>query len=102
MNTATDAGVVAQLPRGRIDSEQQEAIVKLDPVRERLEELEHLYAESIEAQDSFSEAIKVTAEASGLLAKSLRKFIVARVQEKTDERQRECEQLAFLFEELTT
>lgn len=91
---------VAQLPRGRKDSEQQEAVVKLEPLKERIEELEHLYAESVETADAFAEAVKETAERAGLLAKVVRKFIVARVRDNIDERQRESDQLCFLFDEL--
>lgn len=100
MDTAVTE-VTARLPRGRVDSDQQEAIVKLEPVKERLEELEHLYSEALEAKESFSDAIKATAEESGLLAKVLRKFVVARVREQLDEKERECEQLTFLFEEFS-
>jgi len=97
MNTTIE---VLHLPRGRIDANQQEAIVKLDPVKERIVELEELYANAIQAKEDFSEAVKVTAEASGLIAGVLRKFVVARVKDKQEERQRECEQLQFLFDEV--
>jgi hypothetical protein len=91
---------IGKPPRGRIDPDSQEAVVKLDIVQERLEELQRLYIASCQAADDFSQAIKSSAEESGLLAKVLRRFVVALADDKVEEKKRECEQLSFLFEEV--
>jgi len=100
MNTAIEGEVIAKQARGRIDSDGQEAIIKLDPVRAKIDELQHLYFESREAAEAFSDAIKAVAEEAGLNAKALRTFVKASVDDKLEEKQRECEQLTLLFEEV--
>ena len=97
---APDESIVASLTRGRKDHEQQEAVIKLAPIRERLHELEQLYREGVEASEAFADAVKETAEASGLLAKVVRKFVTARCRDEIDERKRENEQLTFLFDDI--
>jgi hypothetical protein len=87
-------------PRGRIDSDQQDAVIKLDPVREKVEYLEQLYGDSCAAAEEFAEAVKSVAEQSGLLAAVVRKFVVARASEKFDEKKRQCEQLSLLFDDV--
>jgi len=85
---------------GRKDGTGQDAVVTMDPVKERVEELIELYVKSGDAAAKFNEAIKTTAEKSGLLASTVRKFVVARAGEKFDEVKREVEQLALVFDEV--
>jgi hypothetical protein len=87
-------------PRGRIDHDQQDAVIKLEPVREKVEHLEMLYGVAVAAKDHFADAVKTVAEESGLLAAVVRKFVVARASEKFDEKKRQCEQLSLVFEEV--
>ena len=87
-------------PRGRIDSEGQDAKIELDAVRDKAEYLGQLYTDSCSAAEEFAEAVKAVAEQSGLLASVVRKFVVARASEKFDEKKRHCEQLSLLFDEV--
>jgi hypothetical protein len=99
LNTPADESVLLKLPRGRKDEDQQEVVIKLAPIRERLHELEQLYREGVDASEAFTDAVKETAEASGLLAKVVRKFVIARCRDEIEERKRENEQLSFLFDD---
>ena len=85
-------------PLGRVDSEGQEAVIKMGPVRDSIMELVNLYTEAGEAGDRLNDAIKATAEKSGLLAAVVRKFVVARAGEKYAEEARKVEQLSLIFE----
>ena len=53
-----------------------------------------------EAAEDFASAVKATAEASGLLASVVRRFVTARAGENFEEKARECEQLSLLFDEI--
>jgi len=99
MNAPADVNI-GKRPRGRLDSDQQEAVIKLEPVRDRIETLVQLYNDSQVAAQEFGEAVKEVAEEAGLLAKSVRKFVVAVACEKVEEQKRQCEQLSLLFDEI--
>jgi len=90
---------VAELKPARVH-EQQDAVIKLEPIRDRIEYLEQLYANARSAGDEFAEAVKAVAEEAGLLAAVVRKFVIARASEKFDEKKRQCEQLSLLFEDV--
>ena len=83
--------------KGRLNQDQQEAVINLAPVKERIEELERLYNRRLEASTAFGDAIKACAEKAGLNAGPLKKFVIARVKEKLPELQRDQDQLALLF-----
>lgn len=85
--------------RGRKDKLGQETIVDLKPVKERLEYLKDLYKKSKSSSTEFSDAVKATAEKSGLIASQVRKFVIAKASDKAQEVKREAEQLALLFDE---
>ena len=85
---------------GRKDATGQDAVIRMDPVKESVDELIELYVKSGDAAAKFNEAIKATAEKSGLLAATVRKFVVARAGEKFDEVKRQVEQLALVFDEV--
>lgn len=88
-------------PRGRREKgTNQEAVIQLAPIKERVEELVSLYNAAQSAGDEFAEAIKKAAEDSGLLAAVVRKFVVARAGEKYSEAKTSCEQLSLLFDEV--
>lgn len=101
MNTSARVVNVAALARVRVDHEDQEAVVKLDAVRENLHDLEQQYRDSVDTAEAFAEAIKAVAEESGLFPKVLRRFVIARVKDQIRERKRECDQLFFLFDEIS-
>jgi len=85
-------------PLGRVDSEGQEAVIKMGPIKDNIMELVNLYTESNEAGAKLNDAIKATAEKSGLLASVVRKFVVARAGEKFAEEARRVEQLSLIFD----
>jgi len=85
--------------RGREDRG-QEAVIKLDPIKSQVDELVQLHRKAAEANDQYGEAIKATAEKSGLLASVVRKFVAARAGEKFTEEKKKAEQLSLLFEDV--
>jgi hypothetical protein len=87
-------------PRGRKDHDGQGAVVKLEPVRERIVYLVGLYRDSEAASTVLAEGIKDIAEKAGLQASVVRKFIAAKAGEKFAEKKRDCEQLSLLFKEV--
>jgi hypothetical protein len=86
--------------KGRKDRAGQEAVIKLAPVRERVDELVVLYQTYKQSGEDLNEGIKALAEASGLMAAVIRKFIVARAGENFTEKKREADQLSLVFEEV--
>jgi hypothetical protein len=87
-------------PRGRKGADKQEQVERPQIVDERIDELVRLKTKADEASEDFSNAIKKTAEDSGLLASVVRRFVVARAGENFQEKKRECTQLALLFDEV--
>jgi len=85
---------------GRKDTDKQEAVIELEIIRNRVEELVGLYRSSQEARGAFGDAIKAAAESSGLLAATVRKFVVARAGDDFGEAARKAAQLALVFEEV--
>jgi hypothetical protein len=98
MQTATDTGK-ARAPRGRKDRDKQEAVIEAAVVHEKILYLENLCRASISAADEFNDSIKAVAEKSGLMASVVRKYVVARVSDKVEDKRRESEQLSLLFTE---
>lgn len=72
----------------------------MDLVKEGIEDLIQLKVVADDASKEFADAIKATAEKSGVLASALRRFVIARAGEKFADRKRECEQLSLLFDEI--
>lgn len=87
-------------PVGRTDRSGQEAVIELGRVKENIQTLVDLYKLHEESGKDLNEGIKATAEKSGLLASTIRKFVVARAGERFAEKAREVEQLALVFEEV--
>jgi len=99
MQTQTDAGTPkSKQPRARKNRDKQEAVADADVLKKRIGELVHLYKEHQEADQVLNDAIKAAAEASGILASVVRKFVVARAGENFQEKAREVEQLQFVFQ----
>lgn len=86
--------------RGRKDADKQEQVIKTKIVKDRITELVQLKNNADSAANDFNDAVKKAAEDSGLLAATVRKFVVARAGEKFAEELRKCEQLNLLFEEV--
>lgn len=86
--------------RGRKDKEKQEKVVTLEPLRERLTNLITLHAQTRTASAEYSEAIKATAEATGLMASVVRSYVTAKAApDGLKDAKRKAEQLALVFGE---
>lgn len=85
---------------GRKDADKQEKVIELKIVRDRIDELIDLHNAAADAGAKFGNAIKSTAEKSGLLSATVRKFVVARAGEEFAETARRVQQLALVFEEV--
>jgi hypothetical protein len=85
---------------GRKDAEKQEQTINLEDLSRRVDHLLDLHQRHKEASADYSDAIKATAEASGLLASTVRCYIAARASEKFEDRARKAPQLALVFDEL--
>lgn len=83
---------------GRKDSQGQEAVIKLDQVKDKVDYLVGLYKTATSASSDLNDGIKAIAEKSGLLASVVRKYVVAKAGDKFEEKAREVEQLSLLFD----
>ena len=83
---------------GRKGRDNQEAVIKLDEVREKVQTLVDLYKLTQDTAANLNDGIKAVAESSGLLASVVRKFVVARAGDHFKDKAREVEQLSLIFE----
>lgn len=86
--------------RGRQDRSGQEKVIDKTHLVEKVPYLVELHTRARDAQKDLSGAIKAVAEKSGLLASVVRKIIVAKAGESFDEKKKEAEQLALMFDEV--
>ncbi len=86
--------------RGRQDRSGQEKVIDKTKLTEKLDHLVRLHTSAKEAQKDLSDAIKAVAEKSGLLASVVRKIVVAKAGESFEEKKKEAEQLALMFDEV--
>lgn len=86
--------------RGRRDNDGQNAVIKLESLTVRVDELVKLHNAAATASADLADAIKDTAEKAGLNAATVRKFIAAKAGEKFDETREKIRQLALVFEEI--
>lgn len=98
-DTATESRTENR-PRGRKDRTKQEAVVKIDGLEDKIDELVRLHHTHCTAAEDLNAAIKAVAEQTGLMASVVRKFVTARAGENFGDKKREAEQLAFVFEEI--
>lgn len=98
MDASTEASRTA--PRGRKDSDGQEAVITLENLSVKVYELVQLHNAASEAANDFGEAVKAVAEKAGLNAATVRKYIAARAGDKYDETEAKVLQLALVFEEV--
>lgn len=87
-------------PKGRKDENKQPAVTKPKVILERIDELVDLQKKAIDAAEAAREAIAKAAEDSGYLASTVNKLVRAKVAEKFEEKHREIEQQAELFDEV--
>lgn len=83
---------------GRKDKDKQEAVIKLDKVKDKIDYLVGLHKAATDANAALGEGIKAAAEKSGLLAKTVRRYVVAIAGDDFEDVQREVQQLALLFD----
>lgn len=88
------------MAQGRKNKEGQEVPINFEPVQNRIDELVRLKSKADDASEALSDAIKKTAEDSGLLATVLRRFVNARAGERFVEKKREVSQLSLVFDEV--
>lgn len=86
--------------RGRKDRNQQEKVITMGPVKEKLPHLIKLHNAHKDTGKDLSDAIKAVAEKSGLFSSVVRKFVAAKAGELFDDKKREAEQLAIIFEDI--
>lgn len=92
-----EGDVLVGKPPGRRDAKGNEAAIETKFVKAALAELLVLYERKTDASEAFAAGVKATAERSGMLSVSVRRYVVARAKDKMSEVHREYEQLALLF-----
>ena len=98
--TTTQTEAKGKRSTGRKDSDKQPAVERPEGLVKKLDELITLYRRQATASEEFGDAVRATAEESGMLAKNVRSFVLARAGERFHEKKREVAQLAFIFEEI--
>ena len=86
--------------RGRKDNSGQNAVIKLEALSVKVDELVKLHNRSSEAATDFAEAVKLVAEQAGLNAATVRKYITARAGDNFDDTKEKIRQLALVFDEV--
>jgi len=86
--------------RGRLDSNKQEKVIKSAVIKDRKDELVRLHNAAKDAAAAKSDGMKAAAEAAGLQAAVVARYIAACAGENFEEKKRECEQLSILFEDV--
>lgn len=96
----TDRAVGRRTARGRQDRSKQEKVIDMSKLTEKIDHLVNLHKATKDASADYSAAIKVVAEKAGLLASVVRRFVVAKAGESFDDKKKEAEQLALVFDEI--
>ena len=85
---------------GRKDASGQESKIEISELKKRAKELESLYKKKQDASEAHTLGVKAVAEASGLMANVVGKYIKAASDAKFLAKKREYEQLALVFDEM--
>ena len=85
---------------GRKEKDGTEAVIKLDVLRDRAQDLVTLNIKMGQASAQYNEAVKAVAKASGLLSAVVSKYIRSRAGNNFLEDKAKAQQLALVFEEL--
>jgi len=93
---------VSRTAPGRRTNDGQEKTPDPGAVEPRMSKLLKLYAESENAKEALSDAIKKAAESTGFNAAALKKFVKARAGDEDEfaDRKRDAEQLVLLFDKV--
>jgi hypothetical protein len=100
LDAAQQAELAINTAAGRKDKDGTEAVIKLQPLKKAISELETLKNKSDQARDKLNDAVKAVAEQSGLLSSVVRKLVNARCGENFAEEKTKAEQLAMVFGEV--
>jgi|GEM_PF-5071862 len=100
MQTHTETSTGKKNGKGKTTEKDkpQEGVIKLDPLRESLPELERACQRKIDASDDFSNACDAVALKAGLDPAVVKSYVTARVRDKLDEYEKKSTQLALVFE----
>lgn len=85
---------------GRKGRDGSESVIQLDVLRERIQDLVGLRVALGQATRKFQEAIKATAEASGLVSATVMRFVKARAGDNFREERMKAQQMALVFDEI--
>lgn len=85
--------------RGRIEAG-QESVIKLESLQTKMKKLVELHNHAEAVAQDFKDAVKAAAEASGLLAATVSKYVRAKAGENFEETKAKVTQLSLVFEEL--
>ena len=94
-----DLGKGGRTAPGRVDGGQEQA-VKVTTIKDKLEQLLKLYRKAENAKEDLSDAIKQVAEAGGIHASVLKRFVAARGGDGFVKAKAKSEQLQLLFDEI--
>lgn len=86
--------------KGRKDEDKQEAVINLESLVTKIDELIKLHRAQEEAKTDFADAVKAVAEKAGLHAKNVRSFIIAKAGDKFEDKKAQVGQLSLIFEEV--
>lgn len=86
--------------RSRQGTDQQDEPIRLEELRKKVNYLVKLHDAAQTSREEFSEAVRAVAEASGLQAKVVRRFVIAKAGTTFDRKKKEAEQLSLVFEEV--
>src|SRR3990172_2563317 len=85
-------------PRGRIDKDHQEQVLKDPVLREKVQQLVKTKKKLDDDAESYSDDVKAAAEKSGYHASTIRSVVAALASEDFDDKARKVAQLALAFE----
>lgn len=86
--------------KGRKDSEGQEAVINLKPLKDNIKNLVALKKKEISAKDARSDAVKATAEKCGVQTSAVNQLVNAIVADRFEQEKRKVDQGSLLFEEV--
>jgi hypothetical protein len=84
----------------RQGTDQQDEAIRLEELRKKVGYLVRLHNTAQDAKEEFAEAVRAVAEASGLQAKVVRRFVVAKAGTTFEKKKKEAEQLSLVFDEV--
>lgn len=100
MEARTESTTRSIKDKGRMGADKQSAVKKPKVISERLPELVRLASKARDAKEAADDAITKAGEDSGYLASSVKKIVSAKLGDKFEEKHREVEQQAELFDEV--